>query len=95
MDGTTVLATAAAYHQDNKRNWDLEIDSRSFELVNRSSWHRLRFALMQDNAQVGEIQETTRLFAVTRTYEVRAPRSFDPVIQAFLYHLAAARTYTS
>lgn len=93
MDGGTTLATAATVQRDHKRAWLLTIDSQQYALVSQNTWLRLRFVLLKDDLRVGAINETTRLLAVTRTYEVMAPPSFPLAVQAFMYHLAATSTY--
>lgn len=93
MDDDTTLATAAAFHDENRRRWHVDIDGRRHELVRHSTWRRLHFVLCRDGSRVGEVRETTRLLRITRTYEVRTVPALGPVIEAFLYHLAMVRTF--
>lgn len=92
MDGAATLARAAALYEDRWHRWRLDVDGVRYELAKQKRWSRALYVLTRDGARVGEVDETTRLFALTRTYRVCTPPSFAPPVQAFVHHLAVVGT---
>lgn len=93
MDGAATLASAAALYEERWHRWRLHVEGVQYELAKQKRWSRALYVLSLDGARVGGVDETTRLFALTRTYEVRTPPSFAPPVQAFVHHLVVVDTY--
>lgn len=93
MEGDTTLATAAAFRAESMRRWEIDIDGERYELAKRAVWPRVVFKFEKGGRHVGTVRETTRLLALTRTYEISSDLPFPPVVLAFLYHLVIVRTH--
>lgn len=92
MDGEHTLATGTARQGERKRRWTVDVQGERYALVTHSRWFTLRVELLKDGARVGGVEETTRMFALARTYEVTCPPALGGAVQAFLVHLVTRTT---
>ena len=92
MDGTDTLATGSARAGERKRRWEVDVRGERYALHTRGRWLALQFDLLKDGATVGAVCETTRMFALAKTYEVTAPAALGEPVQAFLVHLLTRTT---
>lgn len=92
MDSADTLATGTAGYSERHRRWEVDVRGERYALVTRSRWFTLRVDLLKDGARVGGVEETTRLFALGKSYEVSSPPALGAPVQAFLVHLVT-RTF--
>ena len=91
MNGEDTLAKGSARAGERKRRWDVDVQGERYALT-RSRWFTLHFDLLKDGAKVGAVAETTRMFALAKTYEVTSPAALGEPVQAFLVHLLTRTT---
>jgi len=92
IDGADTLATGSAGYGERHRHWDIDVRGERYALVTRSRWFTLRVDLLKDGLRVGGVEETTRMFALARTYGVTSPPALGAPAQAFLVHLVTGTT---
>jgi hypothetical protein len=92
MDRGDTLATGSAHSGERKRRWEVEVQGERYVLLTRGRWFTLHYDLLKDGANVGAVSETTRMFALAKTYEVTCPVALGEPIQAFLVHLVTRTT---